>query len=382
MAGELYVGGAQVARGYLNHTDLTAERFILDPFVKQITSRMYRSGDRARFLPNGAIEFLGRVDQQIKLRGYRIEPDEISAVLMEHPEVQQAVVSVHEGREKVLVAYAVLRDRATTNSEELWQYLSEKLPSHMVPARVVKLEALPRTPHGKLDRQALPAPGRDAYARGGYEAPIGAAEEALALIWAELLGVERVGRRDNFFEIGGHSILAVKLVSTLKQRNIDISLAKLFAYPTIEMLASEVAVHGEAILEQGALPLRTTGNQTPLFLLPESSGEMLYGSYLTRHLTGDFPVYGLQLYPSRETPMRTVEAMAAKLRQVIRAIQPVGPYRVAGWSFGGKLAYEIARQLVGEDETVEFVGLIDIFIQSGQMPDILRTQMRQWILTT
>ena len=193
----------------------------------------------------------------------------------------------------------------------------------------------------------------------------------MAKIWSELLGVERVGRHDNFFELGGHSLLAVKLLSTLKQKNFDVSLTKLLAYPTIAGLISDVGAHNELLLKRGAIPLRSTGSQPPLFILPEGWGEIFYGAELTKHLLADFPVYGLQLYPAREAPMRTIEAMAAKLRQIIRTIQPMGPYRLAGWSFGGKLAYEIATQLIGEDETVTFVGLIDSHCgQSSRLSNI------------
>jgi thioesterase domain-containing protein/aryl carrier-like protein len=184
----------------------------------------------------------------------------------------------------------------------------------------------------------------------------------LAEIWAELLGMERVGRHDNFFELGGHSLLALQLLSKLKCRDMGISLAKLFTHPTIEALAYEGAVpNGDALLQRGAIPLRRAGYQLPLFLLPDLFGEVLYGPGLTRHLAPDFPVYGLSLYRAGEAPLRTIDAMAARLRQVIRAIQPVGPYRLAGWSFGGKLAYGIAAQLIGEDEDVQFVGLIDSY---------------------
>ncbi len=332
-----------------------------DPFAGKPDARMYRTGDLGRWLADGNIEFLGRNDFQVKIRGFRIELGEIEARLCEHAGVREAVVIAREdgSGDKRLVAYYVGEEEL--GAEALRAHLSASLPDYMVPSAYVRVERLPLTPNGKLDREALPAPEGDAYVRGGYEAPVGETEELLAKIWSELLGVERVGRHDNFFELGGHSLLAVKLLSTLKQNNFDVSLTKLLAYPTIAGLISDVGAHCELLLNRGAIPLRSTGNQPPLFILPEASGEMFYGADLTKHLVGDFPVYGLQLYPAREAPMRTIEAMAAKLRQIIRTIQPMGPYRLAGWSFGGKLAYEIATQLIGEDKTVAFVGLLDSF---------------------
>ncbi len=359
VTGELYIGGAGVARGYLNRPELSAERFLTDPFAGEPAARMYRTGDLGCWLADGNIKFLGRNDFQVKVRGFRIELGEIEARLLDHDGVNEAVVIAREDNpgDKRLVAYYV--GDAHLGAEALRGHLAALLPDYMLPSAYVKLETLPLTPNGKLNRQVLPAPDGEAYVRGGYEPPQGEVEETLATIWAELLGVERVGRHDNFFELGGHSLLAVQFVSMLKTREIDISLAKLFAQPTIEALAREGATQDDILLKHGAIAFRTAGDEPPLFLLPEGSGEIFYGSLLTRHLAGNFPVYGLQLYTADVPALRTLEAMAARLRQVIRAIQPTGPYRLAGWSFGGNLAYEIAAQLIGEDEVVQFIGLID-----------------------
>ncbi|MQX46988.1 non-ribosomal peptide synthetase, partial [Sinorhizobium medicae] len=214
--GELYIGGAGVARGYLNRPDLTAERFLADPFSGKAGARMYRSGDLARYLPDGNLEFLGRNDDQVKIRGFRIEPGEIAARLLEHELVGDAAVVAHADAagDKRLVAYVVAK--TTDGSAEadgaglaasLRAHLGGLLPDYMVPSAFVRLDALPLTVNGKLDRKALPVPDDDAYARRTYEAPQGEIETLLAGIWAELLGVERVGRHDNFFELGGHSLL-------------------------------------------------------------------------------------------------------------------------------------------------------------------------------
>ena len=248
--------------------------------------------------------------------------------------MREAIVVAREDRpgEKRLVAYYAGQDGI--GAEELRAHLAAALPDYMVPAAYVRLAGLPLTPNGKLDRQALPAPEGDAYARAATRRPLARPRRCWPRSGRSCSGVERVGRHDNFFELGGHSLLAVKLLSVLKQMNVNISLAKILAYPTIEGLSRDVGVRWELLLKLGAIPLRRTGNQPPLFLLPEASGEMFYGAYLTKYLTIDLPVYGFSFIQVREAPMRTVEAMALDLRHVIRTIQPKGPYRLAGWSLG------------------------------------------------
>jgi arthrofactin-type cyclic lipopeptide synthetase C len=361
VVGDLYIGGSQVARGYLGRADLTCASFIADPFSAD-GSRLYRTGDRARFLADGTIEFLGRADEQIKLRGYRIEPEEISSALLEHAGVRQAVTVPYGsgGAEKILVAYAVLQSGAQVMAADLRHHLTARLPAHMVPSAVVLLDTLPLTPHGKLDRKALPAPEGDAYAVRAYEAPRGEVEEKLAAIWCELLRVERVGRHDNFFELGGHSLLAVQLTSVIKRSGMNMSLAQLFIHPTIETLARSVSAQESVLHRLGLVPLRTEGGELPLFVVHPIWGEVTpWGERLTRHIDAAIPVYGLVAEVPSEAKLRTMQGMAARLVRAIRAVQPVGPYRIAGWSFGARLAYEIASQLIGDEERVEFLGLIE-----------------------
>ena len=241
VTGELYIGGAGVARGYLNRAELTAERFLRDPFVNEPGARIYRTGDLGRWLSDGNIEFLGRNDFQVKIRGFRIELGEIESRLMEHRAVREAVVIAREDTsgDKRLVAYYTSGEAEDTLSvEQLRTHLSSVLPEYMVPAAYVRLELLPLTPNGKLDRNALPVPDTDAYSTRGYEAPQGEIETKLAVIWAEVLKLERVGRNDNFFSLGGHSLLAVTLVTRLRQEfGGEVAIRDLFAHATIADLA-------------------------------------------------------------------------------------------------------------------------------------------------
>ncbi|HEV2735217.1 MAG TPA: amino acid adenylation domain-containing protein, partial [Longimicrobiaceae bacterium] len=254
--GELYLGGAGVARGYLGRPELTAERFVPDAFAAEPGRRLYRTGDRVRWHAAGEIEYLGRIDQQVKVRGFRIEPGEIEAVMLEHPGVREAVVLAREAGpgDVRLVAYYVAAG-AAVHVEALRAHLRERLPEHMVPAAYVALDRLPLTPSGKADRRALPAPEGDAYARRGYEAPVGETEQALAALWAEVLGVERVGRRDDFFELGGHSLLAMKLAERMRRRGLRAGVQALFTTPTLAGLAAAAGGHApEAEVPANRIP--------------------------------------------------------------------------------------------------------------------------------
>jgi len=239
VAAELFVGGAGVARGYLGRPGLTAERFVPDPFGGEAGARLYRTGDLARWTADGRLHFIGRADHQVKVRGFRIEPGEVEARLLEHPAVDEAVVVAREDvpGETRLVAYVA---GAAVEAEALRAHLLERLPEHMVPAAYVHLPALPLTPNGKVDRKALPAPGGSAFARRGYEAPVGDTEQALAGIWAEVLGVERVGRHDGFFELGGHSLLAVTLIGRMRKQGLHADVRALFATPTLAAFAAAI----------------------------------------------------------------------------------------------------------------------------------------------
>jgi amino acid adenylation domain-containing protein len=238
--GEIYIGGVAVARGYLNRPELTAERFVESPFVSG--GRLYRTGDLGRFRADGNIEFLGRRDDQVKVRGFRVELGEVEAVLSEHPGVRSAAVMARadDGGERRLVAYVVAAGAEAPSVGELRGFLAERLPTYMIPAQWVMLDELPLTPHGKLDRKALPAPdGSRPELEVAYVAPRSLEEQVLAEIWAEVLGVERVGVHDNFFELGGHSLVATQIVSRAKELlSIELSIKDLFTNPTIERISA------------------------------------------------------------------------------------------------------------------------------------------------
>ncbi|MPQ71771.1 amino acid adenylation domain-containing protein, partial [Pseudomonas sp. MWU12-2323] len=256
--GEIYIGGAGVARGYLNRDDLTAERFLQDPFAITPNARMYRTGDLGRYLADGNIEYLGRNDDQVKIRGFRIELGEIEACLAKHPEVQESVVMAREDvpGETRLVAYFTLANVGVVpDSGTLRAYLQGLLPDYMLPAAYMQLDALPLTPNGKLDRKALPVPDSSAYASRVYEAPVGEVEVRLAALWADLLKVERVGRHDHFFELGGHSLLAVSLIERMRQANLEADVRVLFGQPTLIQVAASVGTIQRLEVPQTKIPM-------------------------------------------------------------------------------------------------------------------------------
>ncbi|UPK01077.1 non-ribosomal peptide synthetase [Bradyrhizobium sp. 170] len=280
--GEIYIGGAGVARGYLNRADLTAERFLFDPFSRDAGARMYRTGDLGRYLPDGNVEFLGRNDHQVKIRGFRIELGEIEFRLNEHAGVADAVVLArqdHSGDQR-LVAYVVpAADDDSTGLDggdfaaAMRGHLRARLPEYMVPSAFVRLDTLPLTPNGKVDRQALAAPEDDAFVRRGYETPEGEIEETVAKIWTELLGVDRIGRNDHFFELGGHSLLAVRLLERLQRHSLSADVRTLFAKPVLADFAASLDGDGVTEVPANQIPMLAaaiTPGMLPLITLEQS----------------------------------------------------------------------------------------------------------------
>jgi amino acid adenylation domain-containing protein len=362
--GELHVGGALLARGYLNQPELTAQRFVPDPFAEQEGWRLYRTGDLARQLSDGRIEYVGRADQQVKIRGYRIELGEIESALAEHPAVDEAVVVAQpRGEDKELIAYVVGRT-GDSLEEELRSYLQRRLPRFMQPAVIKQLDRLPRLATGKPDRRALPPVNRaERRGREAFVPPRLLMEKNLVQIWEDLLAVRPVGTRDNFFDLGGHSLLAAQLVGRIEQMcGQRLRLSTLFARPTVEQLA-EVLQAGRAGSPgtAGVLPVQAAGTRRPFFFLHgDWTGGAFYCFGLARACGPEQPFYVLEPCTfSALDGAPTLEVMAAAHIEAMRGVQPAGPYRIGGFCNGGLLAYEMALQLREQGETVEFLALVN-----------------------
>jgi thioesterase domain-containing protein/acyl carrier protein len=325
---------------------------------------MYRTGDRARRRADGNLEFLGRLDAQVKLRGYRIEPGEIEGVLTQHPAIHEAVVIVREDEpgEKLLVAYVVAKGEPAPTGRELRSYVKERLPEYMVPSGFVQLPALPLTPNGKVDRLNLPKPERTLDHPQNMIAPRDVYELRLAQVWEEILNDHSIGVTDNFFDIGGHSLLAVRLVSRISALfNRELPVAAVFQYPTIEQLASLLRQTASGGTQSPVVAIRPYGTRTPLFLVHPAGGNAMCYYELAQQLAADRPVYGLQDpgFDDPAAPARTIEQMAELYLRAIRTAQPKGPYVLAGWSTGGPVAFEMAIQLTRAADAVPAVILLD-----------------------
>ena len=374
--GEMYIGGMGVARGYLNLAELTDERFLLDPFAGKPDARMYKTGDLARYLSNGNLVFLGRNDDQIKIRGLRIEPGEIAARLTEHPSIHEAVVEVQGvDPDKRLVAYVVAQPEVSGNdvfipradseaglplAGRLRDYLSERLPDYMVPSAFVLIERLPLTPNGKLDRRALPVPEGEAFAHAAYEALQGETETILAAIWSGLLGLEQVGRHDNFFALGGHSLMAVQLMQKVRSYGLECSLSDIFEHPRLANLATQIAQSPVFNPQIGAITVRAGGTEPPVFFVPSGLADYSYAISLAQQIRASCPIHVLPWSAIGDPLPHSMEDMAERMIPLIQAIQPEGPYRIAGYSSGGILAYAIVHALMCKEASVEFLGFIDV----------------------
>ena len=362
--GELYIGGTGVARGYLDRSALTAERFLPDPFDARPGARMYRTGDRGRWRPDGVLELFGRLDDQVKIRGNRVEPGEVEARLRECPGVSQAVVVAWPAgaADARLVAYVVPAEDAEPSPAELRGLLRRALPEYMVPSEFVTLSALPLGPHGKLDRRALPPPGRAVTAGRAYVEPRSLLEWQIAAIWEELLDTRPIGATDNFFDLGGHSLLAVRMMYAVEQGyGRRLPLPVLFEAPTVRHLANALLDRGSITVPSLITPVRSEGTRPPFFYLHgDAEGGGLHCRKLADALDREQPFYAVHppALVDRELPA-SVEAMAADYVREIRTIQPQGPFRVGGFCNGGVVAFEIARQLSAAGETVESLILLD-----------------------
>ncbi|MFB7667147.1 amino acid adenylation domain-containing protein, partial [Kitasatospora sp. NPDC056138] len=373
LVGELYLAGVGVARGYLGRPGLTAERFIADPYGPS-GSRMYRTGDLAWWRPwgtptaggtgGGTLEFAGRADHQVKLRGLRIEPGEIEAVLAGCPGVAQAAVVAREDRpgDKRLVAYLVPAPEGAPELGELSGRLRRDLPDYMVPAAFVTVDVLPLTANGKLDRAALPAPEYGASDAG--RGPRTPQEQLLCGLFAEVLGREQVSIDDSFFDLGGHSLLAARLASRVRETlGLELGLRMLFEAPTVAGLTGRLVMDNPDDALDVVLPLRSTGTSTPLFCIHPGGGISWSYSGLLNHVGPEHPVYAIQARGlGRSEPLPTsYEEMAADYADQIQKIQPEGPYLLLGWSAGGLIAHALACELQSRGERTALLAILDAY---------------------
>ncbi len=378
VSGEIYIGGDGLAKGYLNRPELTAEKFVSVPASKFRVSndvssgdenqnvKLYRTGDAARYLPDGNIEYLGRKDDQIKLRGFRIELGEIEAVFNSHPAVKDGVIAIKEsGGEKKIAAYYVSAENAAPMTAELRDFLKERLPDYMIPAKFFELAELPLNPNGKADRQKLAAIEEiETEAEKTADAPKDELELKLAWIWQKVLGLKTINVADNFFDCGGHSLVAVRLFSEIeKTLGCRLPLAALFQAPTIQQLADLIRQGGWQSTWGALVPMRPHGGNPPFFCVHAVGGNVLEFNDLARHLDSDQPFYGLQALglDGKSAPLTSVEEMATAYLKEIRQIQPQGPYYLGGRSFGGTVAYEMARQLVEQGEEIALLAIFDTY---------------------
>ncbi len=363
--GELHIGGVGVAQGYLNRPELTAEKFIPDPFSADPTARLYKTGDLARYLPSGEIDFIGRRDHQIKIRGFRVELGEIESALGKCPDVREVAVVVKEelSGDKRLVAYIVPRPGVEVVVADLRRYLQGSLPDHMVPSSHVILSAMPLTPNGKIDRRGLLALGCETAAAEPVAATDGLQLQLVA-IWEEVLGKRPIGIADDFFELGGHSLLAARLMHRIGQAlGKTLPLAMLFEAPSIDQLAAVLRENGWFHHWSSLVPIQPAGSQPPFFCVHGVGGNVIGLRELGRRMSPGHPFHGLQSQGLDGTrPCHTsIEDMAAHYLDEIRSVQPNGPYFFGGFSFGGLVAYEMAQQLLTSGGEVGLLVLFDTY---------------------
>ncbi|MCA2703661.1 MAG: amino acid adenylation domain-containing protein [Microcystis sp. M038S2] len=362
VVGELHIAGAGLAKGYLNRPELTQEKFIPNPLSNYPDSRLYKTGDLARYLPDGNIEYVGRIDNQVKIRGFRIELGEIEAVLSHNEMVQSSCVIVREDNpgEKQLVAYIVPKLGVKLTSDDLRQFLSHKLPGYMVPSAFVLLEFLPLTANGKIDRRGLKAPSNTSDSDRFIEAR-NQLELNLVQIWSKVLKIDKISVQDNFFDLGGHSLLAPYLITQIKEQlGKEIAVTTLFQNPTIEQLATIIQTDSDSSNQSCLVPIQPQGSKPPFFCVPGAGGRPFYFYHLGRYLGKDQPFYSFEndLYQQFGEITR-IEDIASIYLKAMQDLQPQGPYFLGGHSYGGNVAFEIAQQLVNQGQQVALLAIID-----------------------
>lgn len=368
MVGEIYIGGVCVSEGYYNNKQLTQERFLEDPFVPD--SRMYKTGDSAVMLENDQMMFKGRNDDQIKLRGYRIELGEITHHLAALPDVENTVTIAREDTpgNMYIVSYLTLKNpiEDSENCKLVWRnILRSKLPDYMIPAAFVILKELPLTTNGKIDKKRLPAPEMQAQQ---YVAPQTPEEQLVASIWSEIFDKEKIGIHDNFFEMGGHSMVAVKVMRRIKnEMNIDLPIASLFQHPTIASLSSIIRGK-EKIKHEILVKIKGTGTKPPIYLIHGGSLNILLYKNLEPFLSEDQPLYGIQALglDGDLSFLSDIETISKRYLEEILKQNPNGPYAIVGYSLGGLIAFEITKQLLAMGKTIHFFGIFDTNVSNRE----------------
>lgn len=360
--GELWIAGDGLARGYINRPELTDERFITHRFAETLQERLYRSGDLVRWLDGGEIEFLGRLDTQVRVRGFRVELGEIEATLGRHPRVREVVVATRPAGDgdKRLVAYVVAN--GSMEALDFREFLGGKLPEYMIPTAFVALDRLPLTAHGKVDHRALPEPEANAGLVASSVKPRDELERQLVKIWQDVLSIGSLGINDNFFELGGHSLLAVRMFAKLEEQlRVALPLATLFQAPTVAGLAALLREGVWPALGRSLIPIQPTGSRSPVFGMPGVQGTVFMYNALAQLIGPDQPFYGLQSrgLDGIEKPLTRIEDIAAEFLREIRLVQPEGPYYFMGLCMGGVVAYEMAQQLHAIGQQVGLLVLLE-----------------------
>ncbi|MCC5625123.1 amino acid adenylation domain-containing protein, partial [Nostoc sp. CHAB 5715] len=361
--GELYLGGDGLAKGYLHRPELTQERFIDNPFIPE--NKLYKTGDLVRYLQDGNLEYLGRHDEQIKIRGFRVELGEIAAAIAQHPDVQESVViASNDAQENPrLIAYVVTDKQDITT--QLLSSLQQKLPNYMLPSAFIVLDKFPLTPNGKVDKRALlSSEVIQSNTNKAFVAPRNFTELALAKIWEKLLDTSPIGVTDNFFELGGHSFLAIRLMAQIHDKfEHNLPVSTLFENPTIEKLAAIVSQPYREISNSHLVAINPSGDKTPFFCIHGAGGNISAYFSISRRLGEDYPFYALEDSLEQDRPeIVSVEETATRYLQEIRKVQPNGPYLLGGHCYGGVLAFEMARQLHNQGDTVGLLVVIDAIL--------------------
>ncbi|MBT7409564.1 MAG: amino acid adenylation domain-containing protein, partial [Methylococcales bacterium] len=371
-AGELHISGVGLARGYLNKAQLTEDKFIANPLPNSTDEKLYKTGDLARYLVDGSIEFLGRLDDQIKIRGFRIELGEIESVIKQQSGIDDAIVIARtdKNNNQRLIAY-VINESQDSARQSLRNDIAQLLPDYMLPSAIVHQTTFPLTPNGKIDKKALPDPNESIDFSKEYVAPKTDIEKQLVKIWSDILDVETIGIHNNFFELGGHSLLAVALMAKINECfDREIPLATLFKSPTIHQLSSDLSQH-EAADWSPLVPINIHGQHQPIFCIPGPGGNVLGLQSFFQALGDDQSCYGLQSIglDGVTPPLKSIEAMAKAFIEVVVPVQGDHPYYLAGHSFGGLIAFEMARQLQSMGKKIGLLALFDTYAPTKELMD-------------